>query len=398
MKLSADEQVLVQYIRAEFLPDNAGPLLPSVVHTNWHAVAEKAQAHRLEPLLYAALKARDLLSKLPEDVAEDLRTAYFRSYVANWFAYAELSCLLDCFNREQIPAVLLKGCALGELLYSDIGLRPMVDLDVLVPEMEVPHVSALLAQRGYLPSIEPVDGFQQAFRNEQAFVRDSRLPIEVDVHWHLTAGKYYSERIPVDWFWQRTMEFTTSNRSARVFLPEAQLLQLMTHLALHHSGEGLLWTLDIALLLARYQKQMKWNEVIEAARSFGLDQILQMTLTEIDRIWRVSISCDARALLNMVKPNIATRLRSVVHSTHYAGARATWDALSTPGFRGKLVYLQLLIFPGRGYMQERYAISDARVTPLYYVGRIGKGVYMFLRAVISIAINAIRSFLPGLAE
>lgn len=389
---SAAEQSLVRFVRAVFLPDGVDCILPNLSEAEWDAVATKAQKHRLAPLLYAALKARDLLRTLPEGVVQNLRAAYFRANIANWFAFQELGQLLDCFNRERLPVVLLKGCALAGTLYPDMTLRPMVDLDVLVPEAELSHIAKLLAGQGYFPFMEPGDGFQQTLRNEQAYAREGQIPIAVDVHWHLMAGKYYSTRIPIDWFWQRTTALTVGDRSALVLSPEPQLLHLVAHLVLHHSGEGLLWSFDIALLLERYRDRLRWDEVVKGARSFGLDQILRTAITQVHGTWGVTVSAEANNLLNGIRPSAATLLRSAIHGTHYDGARATWDALSTPGFRGKLIYLQVLVFPSEYYMQERYTISDRRLMPLYYGRRMLKGLYIFLRSLVSIAASALRVF------
>ena len=392
MKLSSSERVLVQSIRAAYLSPDAANSVSSVSGADWRAVLQQAQRHRLAPMLYGTLKAREHLDQVPEEVDQELRAAYFRSYVANMFAYEELGRLLVGFDQEQIPVILLKGCALAVTIYPDMGLRPMVDLDILVPEAQVDCVSDLLTQQGYAPFVETVIGFQRALRNEQAFSREGRIPIAVDVHWHLMAGKYYSTRIPVAWFWERTTQATVGEQTARVLLPEAQLLQLAAHLALHHSGEGMLWSFDIALLLERYRDRIDWDEVIEAAHSFGLDQIVKTTLAQVFEIWGVSVPDRARFVLKRDRPSVTAHLLSVVHTAAYDGTRATWDALSTPGFRNKLAYLRLLVFPSSDYMRERYAVSDTRWLPLYYIRRIGTGTSMLLRSVFSIAINAIRVF------
>jgi hypothetical protein len=59
---------------------------------------------------------------------------YYRlSAISSLYREAALRKLLGGFNACGIPVILLKGCYLGRFVYKDPALRPMDDVDVLVP-------------------------------------------------------------------------------------------------------------------------------------------------------------------------------------------------------------------------------------------------------------------------
>ncbi|MBK8048555.1 MAG: nucleotidyltransferase family protein [Anaerolineales bacterium] len=58
--------------------------------------------------------------------------------------------MLETFEREQIPVIVMKGAALANRLSTDIGLRWMGNLDLLVHPEDQARVGALMLQCGYV--------------------------------------------------------------------------------------------------------------------------------------------------------------------------------------------------------------------------------------------------------
>lgn len=359
---------------------------------NWHALADTAQRHGLAPLLYGALKANGRQNELPASALEYLRAAYLRTSVANWLAYQELGRLLELFDREQIPVVLLKGCALAVTLYPDPGLRPMGDLDLLIPRAAAARGIVLLTEQGYSSLPELTDGFQQRFSNAQALYRGGQRLAQVDLHWHVLGLPYYRARIPMEWFWERTTAVSVNSQKAQILLPTAQFVYLALHFALQHRSTRLLWSYDLALLLARYREQIHWDEVADVAHMFGLSQALRTALAHVADTWSVSVPADARARLNRSRVSIGDRISFAVATAQQTNARLLLDGLSMPGVRAKFVYVLRHGFPGLAFMQTRYHIPHLLLIPLYYLWRNCAGVYKIARSALSIAINTINVF------
>jgi hypothetical protein len=138
---SAAQRALVWAIRSPF-PLEGAPGVPALgADVDWPEVARQARKHALEPLFHAAVAKLPVRKAIPAEVIETLRTAYQRTSRANLASYAELGRLLGDFERERIPVILLKGGALAAFSPA-VGLRPMRDLDILVPRADVPRASA----------------------------------------------------------------------------------------------------------------------------------------------------------------------------------------------------------------------------------------------------------------
>ena len=104
----------------------------------WQEVATLASLHSVAPLLYYRLKQHTLA--IPDDVAILFKDAYLNNIARNVRLYAELTRILQCFQDANIPVVVLKGAHLAEVIYGNIGLRPMGDVDLLVQKDDLKKV------------------------------------------------------------------------------------------------------------------------------------------------------------------------------------------------------------------------------------------------------------------
>jgi hypothetical protein len=335
--------------------------------------------------LFAALKKNARLDQIPPDVAERLHTMYVRTRVANLLIFQELGGCLQDFSREQIPVVLLKGSALIVQLYPDPGMRPLGDVDLLIPSEAAARARTLLLERGYAPHIEVGNEFGRRFSNEQSFLRQDKRSDYIDLHWHLFGLSFYRQRTPIDWFWQRTTATEVTGQPARMFTPTAQLLYLSAHSALHHGGQRLIWLYDVALLLSRCRDEIAWEELVQAAQEFGLAQPLRMTLMQVREVWGVAVPAEAKRRLDKVRPTLRERSVFAVTTARWPELRLLVDGLSLSGLRSKLAFWRRQIFPDASYMKARYEIGDLRLLPFFYLWRAARGVYAITRSAISVA-------------
>jgi hypothetical protein len=381
------ERVVVELIRHASPFGIEGESFSKTDATDWSAVVRIADENALAPLLYASLRKSKREHQVPADVLQELRMAFLRSNVANGLVFQELSVLLDLFAREGIPVVLLKGCALAGTLYPDASLRPMADLDLLVPRSSMEQVGALLIREGYSAPLELRRGFGQHFSNYRAFARGGNRPAHLEIHWHLFKSPYYCRRVPIDWFWNRTTVIQVNGLAARAFNLQAQVLHLCAHFSLHHRAERLIWSYDLALLLTRCARQIEWEDVLRAAEGFGLSQAVQVALARVRQVWQVPVPDEVMARLALLRVGMADRFALAMMTARRGEARVLLDGLSTPGVRGKLGFWWAHIFPAPEYIRERYRVPDARRVPLYYLWRIGDGVSKFIRSILSAIIR-----------
>ncbi|MDK9709108.1 MAG: nucleotidyltransferase family protein [Desulforhopalus sp.] len=126
---------------------------------DWDRLLTEAEAHGLAPLLHWHLQTR--ASEIPEHCRRALRLLYLRHRHANTVYGRVLGEVLTIFAKAGIEALVLKGAALCHTVYPEIGLRPMRDIDLLLPPDKAQQAQDLLIARGYAASNapQPIDHF-----------------------------------------------------------------------------------------------------------------------------------------------------------------------------------------------------------------------------------------------
>ena len=145
--LSPEQDILV---RAAAPPGtHVHPAPTSRASVGWEQLVRLAEWHRLSALLWRYLHhdGRDLSA--PSGVLGDLRQVAAATTVRNLIRQAELDRILAALAEVGIPAMLLKGTALIEAVYPNIGMRPMEDIDILVPRSSVQDAHGAVQALGY---------------------------------------------------------------------------------------------------------------------------------------------------------------------------------------------------------------------------------------------------------
>ena len=115
--------------------------------SDWSGLLTLAEAHGVAPLLYHHLRPR--LADLPGSVPRQLKALYARHRRANEVRLRVLREVLEVFEAAGVLATVLKGPLLIDRVYGDPGLRPMGDLDLLVPPRQTMAAQDLLRGMGF---------------------------------------------------------------------------------------------------------------------------------------------------------------------------------------------------------------------------------------------------------
>ncbi|MEJ2041204.1 MAG: nucleotidyltransferase family protein [Desulfosarcinaceae bacterium] len=99
-----------------------------------------AGSFRLLPLLFHNLKKHDVV----HPVMDRLKGLYRHAWYNNHRLFFELSGILKCIHAAGIPTMVLKGAALTVQVYKNHAIRPMADIDILVPQDRAILAHALL--------------------------------------------------------------------------------------------------------------------------------------------------------------------------------------------------------------------------------------------------------------
>jgi hypothetical protein len=110
---------------------------------------ESAIHEGLAGLLYKNLKRSGIFETLSPEQSERLQSFYYQTLSFNLQLMRELKEVLHLLNEKKIRVVLLQGVDLLQQVYDDIGLRPMLDIDLWVLPEDYNSLIGILISRGY---------------------------------------------------------------------------------------------------------------------------------------------------------------------------------------------------------------------------------------------------------
>jgi hypothetical protein len=344
---------------------------------DWRNWQKGVETEGVASLIWSEFQQGGWPSAVPDGVRSFLRNAYYNSTAHNTLLYRELDRLLTAFSGTGIPVVVLKGAALAVTIYPEIGLRPMGDLDLLVPEAQIDDAVRVVSQLGYdlegtLQGLNP--SLVRRMGTEVNFQGGRRIPVLVELHWSLIGGQESRYQPVMEWFWERIETFKPGNElpgSGEVLClsPTANLPYLASHLVLKHGGlrERLLWYYDIYQLLDRWGDRLDWDILLDAAVLFNWESALSEALFGI--VERFD-ACVPKRILDRLKPSRVVG-EGLIHPWDQVQTRTlqTLEDLADLTWRTRLQVILTLLFPSPKYLRWRYDPQPPWIWPAFYFYR-----------------------------
>jgi hypothetical protein len=213
-----------------------------------------AGSRRLLPLVWANLTRQGVR----EAALDRLATLYDETRAETEARLARAGPLLEALHAAGIPTLVLKGVALVVGYYRDAGLRPMSDLDVLVPISATLAAAEQLRALGWAPR-HPVTPL--TVRMTHSAVLDGARGHAVDLHWHVfpeccRAGDD-------DILWARAIAITIDGVGTRALSPADQLLHVCIHGEKWVRVPGIRWVADAVTVLRG--GEVNWRHLVDQA-------------------------------------------------------------------------------------------------------------------------------------
>ena len=197
----------------------------------------------------------------PDYLKAGLKMHYLQTLLMNqqkWKVFNELHSLAQNNNIRIIP---LKGTALAFSLYEQEALRPMGDIDILVPEKDIYHFRDLMIKKGASPLYVPVSKLHDrvhahisALSWQNIMVEPHQRLFALGSHLNITGSNLFND-----------LKTIPEHSEIYVFGDVMQAYHLITHAYKGYKmgGMRLSWLLDIALLFVRNEKDPHFIEKIK---------------------------------------------------------------------------------------------------------------------------------------
>ena len=280
----AVKRLLLDMISGATTPDLA--LIADLSPLEWDAVLRLAGQHRLMPLLHHRLRGAGAGWPVPVLVRKAWQEAYCNAALRSLSASALLSRLHCVFEGAGLPYAALKGAFLAWHAWPDPALRPLRDIDVLVPREQAIEAQALLLANGFatLPGGNPTDVAIEHHK-PLAPVEDRKTGLCVEIHLALVDPGKLSTPQGCAHFSSAALgrRRTFGGEPAIRFLdPTDALLHLIVHAALDHSFDnGPLVLGDVARLIQRHPPD--WPVFWQRASELGAERASMLVLGLAER-------------------------------------------------------------------------------------------------------------------
>ncbi|MGH9550387.1 MAG: nucleotidyltransferase domain-containing protein, partial [Terriglobales bacterium] len=227
---------------------------------------------RLLPLLYKNLKK----NRVQDSCMGKLKAIYRQTFLDNQVLLYKSLPALRALKAAGIELMLLKGAALCVSHYEDSGMRPMCDIDILVPTAKSREATAVLSTLGCTPLFKAVHA--QSFRTPDG--------VELDLHWH--ALLEFSQENSDDYFWAKARAATIYNLA--VLIPDST--DALFHVCIHglkwNEIPPIRWIADAQVIL-RAESTIDWHRLLRLAKRHRLMLRLKESLQYLKRLLHAPI-------------------------------------------------------------------------------------------------------------
>jgi hypothetical protein len=214
---------------------------------------------------------------VPARVHESLRKACTSIARRNLELHAELLRLIERFDAERIPVVLLKGMHMATAVYRDIAMRELRDMDLLVPREALSKAASVVADAGYV-SRESPDGYDYDASHHHAPPLINQARVSVELHWNVTQPNAPYAIDPAA-LWRDAEAVEVFGRRALALSSGHLLLHLCMHAGLEHRFEfGLRPLCDVSALLRARADALQWPSLRQQAEAWGWLRSVSVTL------------------------------------------------------------------------------------------------------------------------
>jgi len=139
----------------------------SITEAEWCQVMQWAREHRIAPLIYYSARTAGVLLQLPGRVKDELSSLYRNATLHALIVQRDLIRVNAALTSAGIRHLFLKGAFLAPFAYPELGLRPMRDIDVIVPQPEALAAYNCLRRVGFQP-------YNSLGSQPEVFLRDTK--------------------------------------------------------------------------------------------------------------------------------------------------------------------------------------------------------------------------------
>ncbi len=288
----------------------------------WSALIATAHDAQVSPMLYSRLHQAGLLDRVPS-MQQSLQLPVWRLTARNEQRTRELTSIARALHDAGIPLIPLKGACLDLWVYPRPGLRPMSDLDVLIPGADTARAAAVMLDMGYRcdkPLVEDVTVLQEV-HHLPAFTHPTRHT-HVEVHGTLASAQ--RSFVQSETIWKHAQPAEINGVPVLRLCPEHLLMHVCWHGVLLHrlQDTGLRIVLDVAMILQRFEHSLDWDLLLDQTRGAPWERAVALGIWAAQALLNAPVPVHAMQQLglNDLPEPVTDAVRQSLFTTPFGGA------------------------------------------------------------------------------
>jgi hypothetical protein len=312
---------------------------------------------------YKLNECPDKALQWPSELKASLRMQYLQTLVMNqqkWKVYKEMNTLA---KTHEIPIIPLKGTAIAFTLYPQEALRPMGDIDILVPEEKIYKFRDIMIQHNAEPLYVPLSRIHNQVHAHIAPLKWQNIMIEPHQRLYAIGSRLNLKNLNLF----NHLKTTEAHPDIKIFNDVMQTYHLATHAFKSYKlgGMRLGWLLDIALILQKNQNEPDFKQKIIA-----LNPKAKKDVTAVLQ-WASLLISDE---VNSNTFTIPFPEEEMFHRELNPRKRHRFIVLNEiahlPGIQNKFLMLFREFFPEKKYMDYQYGKHRGMALMKLYLKRI----------------------------
>ena len=158
---------------------------------DWNSFIWICSNHLVLPVIYLKFLKHDLLSYVPDVLAQHLEEIYTLNRTRNEQILLQVQAINATLNAAGISPIYLKGTGnLIDGIYSDIGERIIGDIDFLVPEKDYLVAAELFKNEGYVICFPDAVNTDHKRHHHYPRLWKKDVAADLEIHWSPVIEKY----------------------------------------------------------------------------------------------------------------------------------------------------------------------------------------------------------------
>ena len=326
-------------------------------------------AFRLLPLVFDRLHGLGV----DDPLMGRLKGVYRKSWSETQTLFHDMAPVIAALEAAGVKTMLLKGAPLALSYYRTVALRPMLDLDVVVPFDQADKALKVMAELGWTAgsTIRPHE-----MPETHAVDMRSAKGRELDLHWHCL--REAPAKVADDWFWTHAEPLDFCGVQTLQPNPTALLLHTVVHGVRSNLEPPIRWIADAMTLMKARPEAIDWTALVDFAKAQKLTYRLHLGLDFLARTYGAPVPAAVLTSLKACGISLIERIENVI----YLGDASQ---MYRPRLFPLIDYWRFLrnepfgpFSAGFGrYLQRRWQLSSPMQIPLEAMAalrrRLGKG-------------------------